>query len=127
MTKKFAAIAVAMIFAVPVSASAQTVTNDQLIVLYTQLVQLLQQQVMLLSQNPITSGNLDLAITPVSGSAPLPVSFRVLNGQGTEAIDFGDGGSSVPGSYTVTLYSSSSGTPVAVKTFIISVSGISAQ
>lgn len=114
------------VFAVPVFVAADTSSANmsQLVALYTQLVQILEQEITLL-QNP---AHASLSFSPTSGAAPFIAIFTVNNTSGTEAIDFGDGhstGSSgctknaqgwcdlskptvhtyqFPGTYTVTLY-----------------------
>ncbi|MBI5470256.1 hypothetical protein HY968_02955 [Candidatus Kaiserbacteria bacterium] len=132
-----------VVFAVPVFASAAVVTgnSDQLIALYTKLVQLLQQELSFLQNKPHAS----VSVAPSSGPAPLSVVFTVGNRSETEALDFGDGHSTgsngckknqggycdlsqpishtyqLPGSYTAKLYDSSSGEAKVVQTMTVSV------
>ena len=87
MTKKIAALLGTALFLIPALAAAETVQNDKLISLYSQLVQLLQTQLDLLKSLPQPT----LDISPTTGKAPLEVVFTLLNGRGTEAIDYGDG------------------------------------
>jgi hypothetical protein len=126
MKKIIVGVIAALALCVPVAAFAD---NGQLIAIYQQLIQLLQQELGILQNGSLT-------ISPTSGSAPLTVTFTVTNSQGTEAIDFGDGhstGSSgckqntpgfcdlsksvshtyqFPGAYKVTLYRGANGAQI---------------
>ncbi len=135
MKRKIALVLSILLFAAPVLAAADSgAGNTQLTLLYTQLINLLQQELALL-QNPTTPS---LSIMPAYGAAPLPVIFTLSNPTGTEAIDYGDGHSSgsngclrnaqnwcdlsqsvahtyqYPGTYKVTLYGHPSSTLVQV-------------
>ena len=139
MLKKLAIGAGIVVFAVPVFATADIGgSSTQLISLYTQLIQLLQQELTWLQNNK-------LSIAPLSGSAPLTSVFTLNTQTGTEAIDFGDGhstGSSgcvknaggycdlskpvshtyaLPGTYKVSVYQSINGTSKVIGTQTVTV------
>jgi hypothetical protein len=146
MFKRIAlACGIALLLA-PVFAMADTspANNPQLVALYTQLVQLLGQELALL-QNPSQAS---LSIWPSSGTVPLAATFMLDSPSGTEVIDFGDGhatGSNgcaknalgwcdlsqpfghtyqFPGAYLVTLYRHTSPTEVvALSTSTVTVTG----
>jgi hypothetical protein len=143
MLKRIAIGAGIAVLAVPVFASAAVATGntDRLVALYTQLVQLLQQELSFLQSAPHPS----VSVMPLSGPAPLVVTFVVGNRSGTEALDFGDGHSSgssgcsknaggycdlsqpivhtyqLPGTYMVSLYDAVSGTSKIVSTMTVRV------
>lgn len=118
MRKKIAIGIAVVVLTVPVATFAD---NGQLIALYQQLVQILEQELGILQNEALT-------IDPSTGPAPLTSTFTIPHPTGTEAIDFGDGhstGSSgcktnaqgfcdlsqpvshtyqFPGSYKVSLY-----------------------
>jgi hypothetical protein len=118
MKKTIAGFVAVAALATPVAVFAD---NGQLVALYQQLIQVLQQQINLLKQGTVT-------VSPQSGKAPLEVAFTVVDPIGSEAIDFGDGHSTgsdgceknakgfcdlsksvshtyqLPGTYKVTLY-----------------------
>jgi hypothetical protein len=130
MKKALVGAVAAAALCIPVAAFAD---NGQIVALYQQLIQLLQQEIAILK-------NEALKVTPSSGKVPLEVSFMLGNAQGSEAIDFGDGHSSgssgctknaagycdlakgvshtyqLPGKYTVTLYRTIGGTPTVITT-----------
>jgi hypothetical protein len=143
MLKKIAIGIGIVVFAMPVFASAAVATGntDKLVALYTQLVQLLQQELAYLQGKSHSS----VSAIPSSGAAPLSVVFTVSNSSGTEALDFGDGHSTgsggctknaggycdlshpithtyqLPGAYTVSLYDALSGTSKVVQTMTVRV------
>ncbi len=125
MHRKIALAIGIMVLAAPALSFADTgAANAQLVALYTELIALLQKELVIL-QNPSEPS---LVVAPTSGTVPLQVSYTITNTSGTEAIDFGDGHSSgsngcvknaqgycdlsqpiahlyqFPGTYTVTLY-----------------------
>jgi len=81
MKKTLVGIVAAAALCAPVVVFAD---NGQLIALYQQLVQILQQELGILESNALT-------ISPSSGPAPFTATFTLNNPTGTEAIDFGDG------------------------------------
>ena len=97
-------IGIALI-AMPLAASAQTVfysapanpATAQLIALYTQLIQLLQQELLVLQKgqggSPPSPASATLTATPSSGASPLNVSFVGTGVKGGQQyiIDYGDG------------------------------------
>ena len=87
--KKVASVLCAVILGVPflVAADVPMSQQDQLVSLYTQLIDVLKQEILLLQAMPRAA----LAIEPTTGKAPLDVVFTGLNLSGTEAIDYGDG------------------------------------
>lgn len=87
MKKHLAGLLSAALLATPMFAAAQTVSNDQLVSLYTQLISLLKQQVLLLQQQRTPS----LSLIQPSTKAPSTVVFTVVQPTGTEIIDYGDG------------------------------------
>lgn len=123
MKKTIVGIVAAAALCAPVVAFAD---NGQLIALYQQLIQILQQELGILQGGSLT-------ISPSSGPAPFTAAFTINNPTGTEAIDFGDGHSTgsngcaknsqgfcdlskpvshtyqFPGSYKVTLYRGQNG------------------
>jgi hypothetical protein len=126
----------------PVYVAADTnAQNDQLTTLMTQLVALLQQEVLALQYTAHPA----LSIYPSAGRAQLTVIFTVTNRTGTEAIDYGDGRSTgsfgcvknmfgfcdlstsvshlyfFPGTYTATLYTHIASTSRAVSSTTITV------
>ena len=135
MKKVIAGGVLAVALAVPVAAFAD---NGQLIALYQQLIALLQQELHLIQEN-------SLSVSPMSGSAPLAVSFTINKVQGNEALDFGDGHSTgsdgcktntagfcdltgpvmhtynLPGTYKVTLYRTVNGNAAIVTTNTVTV------
>jgi hypothetical protein len=130
--KKIAFMVCAVLFMSPAFVSADTGKTEQLVALYTKLIQVLQQQIILLQQIEAEkvplSGHATLTITPETGVAPFVMTFILSGANGTEAVDFGDGHSTgsngckrntkgwcdlsapffhmyqLPGTYTVTLY-----------------------
>jgi len=120
--KKLATLLSTALLAFPIVASAEVTTD--LTSLYTQLISLLKQEILLLQQQKHPS----LTILQPSSAAPSTVVFTVNDRTGTEAIDFGDGHSTgsngcpknvfgfcdlfnslshvyyIPGAYRVTLY-----------------------
>ena len=122
------------VFSFPAFTFADDTANTQLVSLYTKLVELLKQELIILqsqsqskSQESLT-GRATLSISPNNGVVPLAVVFTLTNKNATESIDFGDGHStgsagcvrnaknwcdlpdniphtySYPGNYKVTLY-----------------------
>ncbi len=127
------AIAIAFLSAPLIASAATTLpTDNQLVALYTQIINLLEQEIPLL-QNPTQTY---LSIYPTSGPAPLFVTFLVNNPTGYESIGYGDGHTTgsdgcvknvqgwcdltkpvahqylIPGIYTVLLYRHTSSTTV---------------
>ena len=128
MIRKLVAGISAFVMISPVLVSADAVSHDtQFVAIYSQLVQLLQKELLLLQSQPVSHASLDFSTS--TGKAPLLVFFTLHNGNGTEAIDYGDGHSSgsngcarnsqgwcdfsvakthtyeLPGTYKVTVYS----------------------
>ena len=84
--RKFAGFTVALFLAMPALAAAGE--NDaQLVPLYTQLISLLNQKILLLQEakHPV------LSILQPSKAAPSTAVFTVSDRTGTEVINFGDG------------------------------------
>jgi hypothetical protein len=135
MKKTIAGVIVVAALAIPAAAFAD---NGQIVALYQQLIQILEQELGILQ-------NQALSISPSQGSAPLVATFTVNKSTGTEAIDFGDGhstGSSgcttnmqgfcdlsrpithtyqFPGKYKVTLYRGGGESAIAVASQIVTV------
>ena len=144
MNKRIATAVIAILFAGPLVAVAETVVqqNSTVMSLYAQLIVLLQEIASL--QKPAASV---LSVSPDHGVAPLSVSFSINSPVGTESIIFGDGGYSgqtctkrasgwcdlskgithtyqLPGTYTVNVYRhegpvGTDGTNVSTSTIVV--------
>ena len=127
MYKKIGLILSIFALFLPVYASAQVAMDNsgQIVTLYQQLIQLLQQELTLLQSNA-------LSVSSATGPAPLSVTFTLHSSTGMEAVDYGDGHATgsggcvknssgkcdlatpfvhtytLPGTYTVTLYRTTS-------------------